>query len=230
MISKQKLKNTLVCYWSSEDESFIAESSLMPAVMIGTGDSEQEALESFESALNSSYKEIEADNVAGYKMGRPAKGYVAFNTNIRPASRTKISKLAEEMDISQGEVIDYLVFYRDCKLQEGARVPEKDELVVTLAELKHSMSAKLDQLIGKSDEHARTLVAHYESSKTHLDGLTAALRDMQQAAAVNIVVIGNQTAPPRTDVIGTMVPNIMNAYNPLQLGWTAQLRERMAAI
>ena len=225
MISKQKLRNTLVHYWSAENESFIAESSLMPAVIIGTGDSEDEAIRSFESALENSYKEITADNVAGYKMGRPAKGYVQFNTNIRPGSKETISTLAEQLDISQGEVVDYLIFYRNCKLQECVRVPTTYELTVALTELKASIDQKFDQFQVKSDEYSQIQKSHYESSQASLETITSTLKHMQKAPAINIVVTSNQPVIPPSTVFGETVLSLPMIKQLLGFGL---LKEKMA--
>jgi hypothetical protein len=92
------------------------------------------------------YDEIEADNVAGYKMGRPAKGYVQFNTNIRPSSKYTITKLADELGISQGEVVDYLVFFRECKLQENAKAPKETDLAKEIRLLKEQIRSLSIQL------------------------------------------------------------------------------------
>jgi hypothetical protein len=85
--------------------------------------------------LNANYDEISGDNLAGYKMGRPAKGYVAFNTNVRPSSEARIAELASEMDISQGEVLDYLLFFFDCKLQEQVS-PNQNQLAAAIEALR----------------------------------------------------------------------------------------------
>lgn len=137
MISKETIRNTMVCYLSADDQSFVAQSAMIPNVVIGVGETKAEAKESFETALNDVYEEIVGDNVAGYKAGRPSKGYVAFNTNIRPSSRAAVIALSKSMDISQGEVVDYLVFYYECKKQE----PELRHHNVDLAQVLQAVAA-----------------------------------------------------------------------------------------
>lgn len=154
MISKERIHKTLICYWSAEDESFVAESSLIPHVVLGVGNTREEALLNFGDMLDDAYDEIASDNVAGYKAGRPAKGYVPFNANIRPTSKSKISDLAHEMEISQGEVLDYLAFFYECKLQECDHVPTKDELVVALNAILReqvSLSERMKQLAHEAE-------------------------------------------------------------------------------
>jgi hypothetical protein len=123
MSNKERIQNTVVCYWADEDEVYVAESAMMPHAVIGIGRTREEAMEDFSRALDSAMDDIEKDNVAGYKIGRPAKGYIHFNTNIRPSSKARIGELSAELKISHGEVVDYLVFYRDCKISEVNLVP-----------------------------------------------------------------------------------------------------------
>jgi hypothetical protein len=123
-----------VLYWSTDADSYVAESAMMPNVAIGLGATPDEAKQSFDAALNDVFDELTADNVAGYKMGRPAKGYVPLNTNIRPASKQMLAELARQMDISQGEVVDYLLFFHKCKLEEeqaSQQMKSKSSLAIT---------------------------------------------------------------------------------------------------
>ena len=119
MISKDTVRKTVVCYWSAENETFVAESAMIPHVVIGVGETHALAMSNFEEVLDDVYEELTADNVAGYKKGRPAKGYTALNVNVRPTTKIEIAKLSTDLNISQGEVLDYLVFYHGCKMQEG---------------------------------------------------------------------------------------------------------------
>lgn len=154
MTSKEKIRNTVVCYWSAEDESFIAESSMIPHVVIGVGETDDEAKGEFDKALDDVFDEVTADNVAGYKMGRPAKGYVAFNTNLRPSSRKRIQSLASELDVSQGEAVDFLVFFHECKSQEKGRIPEKNELVMSLDSISEKIEHGFEKLASKIDKQS----------------------------------------------------------------------------
>ncbi len=129
MITKDEIRKQIVCYWSAEDESFIAESAAIPDVIIGLGETRKQAIMDFETALNSMYDSIKADKVAGYKSGRPAKNYVPLNVNLRQSTKGKISALANAFRISQGEAVDYLMFFYECKVNEIAPVMEKNEIV-----------------------------------------------------------------------------------------------------
>lgn len=62
-------------------------------------------------------------------------GYVAFNTNVRPSSKARIAELADEMVISPREVLDYLLFFFDCKLQEQVS-PNQNQLAAAIEALR----------------------------------------------------------------------------------------------
>jgi len=185
MISKDKIKKTLVCYWSAEDEAYVAESAMLPAVVIGVGDTKDEAVRTFETTLEGMYDELTNDNVAGYTMGRPSKGYVPFNANIRPSSKTKLAELAEEFDIAQGEVVDFLVFYRDCKLQEQDHVPDKNEILAGLDKI----NTKLEQFCEQ-----KSPVLDVRLSATRLESLQSLFNMFQEP----VVYVGHAS---HTDAI-----------------------------
>lgn len=156
MISKEKIGKTVICYWSAADESFIAESSLIPHVVLGVGETPEEAKDDFMQTLDGMFDEITSDNVAGYKMGRPAKGYAAFNINIRPSSKVRVGDLAKELEISQGEAVDYLVFFHECKLLEGARAPQRDEIAAKLDGVLKNMADGFQWVANKIDKGFRS--------------------------------------------------------------------------
>lgn len=115
MIRKQTIEKTAVCYWSDEDDLYVAESPLFPRTA-GIGDTAQSARRHFEKMLNEIYGDLACSRVRGYnKRGRPAKGGVAFNTKLQPESKLYIDELADSLGISQGEVIDYLTAFHKSK-------------------------------------------------------------------------------------------------------------------
>ncbi len=147
MISKRKIQNTVVSYWSTEDECFVAESSLIPHVVTGIGDTEIHAKNNFNTALDDVYDEISSDNLSGYKAGRPAKGYVAFNANISPTSKERLAQMSGLLEISQGETVDYLVFYRDCKQLEENPMPDHlSNMHKSILDAISALDAKVDRL------------------------------------------------------------------------------------
>lgn len=152
MISKEQIQATVVSYWSAENGCFVAESSLIPHVVLGVGQTPEEALQNFGESLEDSYEDIMNDNVAGYKTGRPAKGYVSFNVNLRPSSRVKVTELANKLRISYGEAVDHLVFFYECKIQEVEHVPQKDELVKAMNQFAENMQQGFSQMMNQMNQ------------------------------------------------------------------------------
>jgi len=111
MLSKDTILKTAVCYWSEEDECFVVESPLFPRTA-GTGDNAQTAWKQFHELLSLAYEHLKDNNVAGYnKVGRPSKGGIELHIAVRPTTKELIGKISHELDISQGEVIDFLLFF-----------------------------------------------------------------------------------------------------------------------
>ena len=118
MIRKEAIRKTAVTYWSKDDDCFVVESPLFDRVA-GVGDTKDEAFKVFVELLDDAYEELEKDNVLGYKRGRPAKGGVNLHCQVRPSTKDTITELAAKFgDISQGEMIDFLLFYFQRKTEE----------------------------------------------------------------------------------------------------------------
>jgi hypothetical protein len=113
MLKKEAIFETVACWWSNEDMCFVARSSLFPRVL-GTGDTKEIALQDFRDVVDDVYEHITTGNVQGYdKRGRPAKGGIDFHVQVRPETKQFIDKFGTNLDISKGEVIDYLVSFVD---------------------------------------------------------------------------------------------------------------------
>lgn len=109
MLSREAIKKTTICYWSDEDEAFIAESTIFPRTA-GFGATKREALAHFGVMLDELWDDLKTGKVQGYdKVGRPRKNGVRFDALIKPATKILIAKRAKELGISQGELLDYLV-------------------------------------------------------------------------------------------------------------------------
>jgi hypothetical protein len=134
MISKETILKTAITYWSNDDECFVTQSPLFSRTA-GIGETEIKAEEHFHEMLNCAYEELKSGKVSGYnKAGRPSKGNVDFHAQINPASKEALGLLAEHFNISQGDVIDYLVFFQQVKSAET--IESKDK--VTLANVSDS--------------------------------------------------------------------------------------------
>lgn len=118
MIKKDAIRKTAVSFWSEEDNSFVVESSRFTNIA-GAGETRAEAYKVFEEMLDDTYEELEKDNVLGYKRGRPAKGGVDLHCQLQPDARDEITKLGKALGgLSQGETVEYLLHYFQCKSRE----------------------------------------------------------------------------------------------------------------
>jgi hypothetical protein len=150
MIKKESIEKTAICYWSKEDAAYVAQSPLFPRTA-GIGDTPQEARSHFTHMLDQAYSYLADTNVRGYnKRGRPAKHGINFHTQIRPNTKKYIAELAKSLDISQGEVLDYLCAFHEATSMDQQNPKEKAASTEALTrQLKKTMTALLTQLESK---------------------------------------------------------------------------------
>ena len=143
MIKKESIKKTAICYWSNEDNAYIIESPLFPRTA-GVGHTREAAQKHFEDMLDGIYSQLIKNKVIGYnKRGRPAKGGIQFHTQVRPKTKIYLAKLSKQLDISLGEVLDYLCTFHNVADQQKILSQESKisktsiypELVGTLSNL-----------------------------------------------------------------------------------------------
>lgn len=155
ILSKDTIEKTAVCYWSKEDECFVAESPLFPRTA-GTGDSAKKAWNQFRELLSLAYEHLKKNNVAGYnKAGRPAKGGVELHVAVRPPTKELISKISHELDISQGEVIDFLLFFYEVRKNEATIKPADSPSNIDL----QKQLTKIDKKLSYLDQEVHNLGA-----------------------------------------------------------------------
>lgn len=83
-MNKKAIKKTAVLYWCDDDQCYLKESPLFDSVL-GVGDTPEEAERPFSDLLDDAYDAYLEGRVPGYtKPGRPAKGGVALNSDVRP--------------------------------------------------------------------------------------------------------------------------------------------------
>jgi hypothetical protein len=109
-MNREGIKKTAVCRYDKRKKVYIVESPLLD-ICHGIANTEQKAWEIFEDLLNAMYIEyLEGRKVGQYsKRGRPRKGGVAFNANIKSTTKKMVANLASHLGISQGEVMDFMV-------------------------------------------------------------------------------------------------------------------------
>jgi predicted RNase H-like HicB family nuclease len=108
LANKKLIFRTVKAAWSDEDEAYVACSPLVEG-LIGVGDTQEEAVASFQVHLDALDKAAREERHAFYKKaGRPNKDKVSFNTRISPDIRDSLKAYADGMGCSAGEVIEYL--------------------------------------------------------------------------------------------------------------------------
>lgn len=141
------IRKTTVCYWSPDDEAFVVESSLFES-LAGVGDTEEEAMQSFEDLLSDAFEAFHQGRVPRDKAGRPSKNTVPLNTDVKPETKEYIASLANAYGCSQGEAIDFVVLFHekkvDARLKMESRSPSKtikamDELIKSLEIAQHEL-------------------------------------------------------------------------------------------
>jgi predicted RNase H-like HicB family nuclease len=121
-MNKVTIAKSAVSYWDENYQQYIVESPLF-AGCTGVGDTEEEARQIFDDLLSDAYQAYLEGRVPGYaRPGRPAKGAVPFNSNIKPESKELIQRLADEIGCSLGEAVDYLSFHYKVRGVQHANV------------------------------------------------------------------------------------------------------------
>jgi predicted RNase H-like HicB family nuclease len=148
MIKKETIKKTAVTYFSQESDCFVAESPLLDRV-IGTGETADEALTVFEEMLEDFFPHLKSGNVIGYnRVGRPAKpGLVQLSCKPKAETQAFVNQLAGELDLSQGEVIDYLCFwYQKRSLNQHEDATSQPTLEHIRAEVRKEVKREMRKL------------------------------------------------------------------------------------
>jgi len=110
MIKKSTIRKTAVCWWSDENSCYVVESPLFNPCVVD-GSSEDEAFTNYDDALELMYESLLHNKVAGRNSkGRPVKNGVKTFIELRQQSKDAITRLSKQLDISQGEVVDWAIF------------------------------------------------------------------------------------------------------------------------
>lgn len=108
-MNKSAIKKTAVL--RKEDGCFVFESTLLPNC-IGAASSQKEAWEHFIHHVDDTYIEYLEGRLASYAYpGRPSKSLFPISVRVKEHTKKIIAEVAEEIECSQGEFIDYLVAY-----------------------------------------------------------------------------------------------------------------------
>lgn len=123
-MNKSAIKKTAVL--SKEDGCFVFESTLLPNC-IGAAPTQKEAWEHFVHHVDDTYIEYLEGRLASYAFpGRPSKSLQPISLRVKEHTKKIIAEAAEEIECSQGELIDYLVAYWEAgKSEKKASVKKR---------------------------------------------------------------------------------------------------------
>lgn len=121
-MNREAIKKTAICRYEASEKEYVVESPLLD-VCHGIADTKAEAWDTFDDLLNAMYIEyLEGKGVGRYKRGRPAKGRVEFHAQLKQETKKGIADLAKQWEISQGEALDFLMFFYRCQQSENKPV------------------------------------------------------------------------------------------------------------
>jgi len=125
-MNRDALKWTAITVFDPQEKVYIAKSTIADLV-IGVGDTPEEAREIFEDLIDEAYiAYLEGKRVGPYqkrqtaRRGRPPKNTVDIHTQVHPDTKKEIRSFSQQAGCSIGEVIDYMVAYwKSQKITEG---------------------------------------------------------------------------------------------------------------
>lgn len=120
-MNRSTIRKTAVCRFDKKGKVYIVESPLLD-ICHGIAETETEAWEIFEDALDAMYiKYLEGKTVGRYhKRGRPPLHGADFHVTVKPETKKTVLTLANYLDTSQGEVVDYLAGFWKAKREDPA--------------------------------------------------------------------------------------------------------------
>lgn len=111
IISKNRFLREATVRWSHSDNCYIAETALWD-IVIGTGETEREAMAMLGDMLDEALEDLNAGTLAAesYPQGapppRPAKD--SMTTRLESTVKLKLKAKAKELGISVGELIEQM--------------------------------------------------------------------------------------------------------------------------
>lgn len=152
-MNKKAILNTAVCYFSNDDDCFVVESPLLE-VAAGIGETRQAAYSNFESHVDTAYESYLEGRLKHIydKPGRPSKGRIAFNADVKVKTKKQLKSLAKELVCTQGELLDFLLFFYQA--QSGGTVVDAQDM--TLYEALKDMGDDIQRIVQKRLEKSKS--------------------------------------------------------------------------
>jgi predicted RNase H-like HicB family nuclease/antitoxin component of RelBE/YafQ-DinJ toxin-antitoxin module len=111
-MNKKLIESTRTIHFSDVDDGYVITSPLFQHI-VGFGETKEEALQVFANHAQKKYADYLEERIDGPKRsgkGRPAKGLISLDANVRQETRQWANAVASKLGISLGEVIDMAMF------------------------------------------------------------------------------------------------------------------------
>lgn len=107
---------TAVTRWDAEDQCFVTRSILADDI-VGAGLTPTEALENFKASVEIHKAAYKRGKHPGYSSpGRPRRERIKTHLSLRPQTKTDLERLADALNLTQGDLIDFVVDYYKAQL------------------------------------------------------------------------------------------------------------------
>jgi len=115
-VRKAAIQKTMVSYYDPEEECWVATSPLLKgttleAHVLGAAETEEEAVTIFNEMLEEAWQDYKAGRLAQQRgVGQPPKpNRTGLHVQVSISSKESLDGLAKTLEVSKGEVIDYLL-------------------------------------------------------------------------------------------------------------------------
>lgn len=110
-MNRKAIQNTVVYNWKEDEKVYECSSVLLP-ICIGIADTQNEAWKIFNEHLDEIYiahLEGKLASTMHKTPGRPKRSKVSLHAEVLPATRALLKEKCSELQISMGDLVDYLV-------------------------------------------------------------------------------------------------------------------------
>ena len=154
-MNREAILRTLMIERDPQSTYFICRSPLCPEV--GSGATKEEAISDFKHLLAERYVAFLEKRLSGQrKRGRPAKRNVDIHLQLKANVRTGLLALSQELDISQGEVVELLLnqfmIYRGLPPIADKDTVDENELAVQESNPSEYLQKKAQEMLSLEAE------------------------------------------------------------------------------
>lgn len=121
-MNKDTILATAVTRWDAEDQCFLTRSILSEDI-IGAGLTPTESSENFKASVEIHEAAYKRGQHPGYSTpGRPKRERVKTHLSLRPETKTDLARLADALNLTQGDLIDFVVDYYKAQCAKAQKI------------------------------------------------------------------------------------------------------------